>query len=138
MPSPVTVTCPECGTQLKLKSRARPGKKRPCPKCEVRFVLGEQYRRIEQADMNVPKPITVRYPESGAQLKLKSRASLGKKRPCPKREVPFVLGDDPNRDSYDLDARGVAAQPKNESPVLKRGVSRSSDSSATRVSRSAS
>lgn len=73
--------------------------------------------------------IVVQCPECGERLKLKSRASLGKKRPCPKCHVPFVLDEDTNRDSYDLDldARGVSkpAAAADDQPVLKRGVSKS-------------
>ena len=41
MSAPVTVTCSECGARLKLKSRERLGKRRPCPKCATPFVLTE-------------------------------------------------------------------------------------------------
>lgn len=70
--------------------------------------------------------VTVRCPECGETLKLKSRASLGKKRPCPKCEVPFVLDEESNQSSYDLDlnARGVSHRRETDKPVLKRGVSR--------------
>ncbi|MBC8289414.1 MAG: hypothetical protein H8E37_03765, partial [Planctomycetes bacterium] len=70
--------------------------------------------------------VTVTCPECGAKLKLKSRASLGKERPCPKCEVPFVLSEEYNDSVYDLDARGAApsrsSRADSEEPkMLKRG-----------------
>ncbi|MBM82069.1 MAG: hypothetical protein CMJ78_15980 [Planctomycetaceae bacterium] len=66
-------------------------------------------------------PVTVTCPECGAQLKLKNRASPGKKKPCPKCGVSFVLDTDTDESSYslDLDARGAA--PSESPPMLKRG-----------------
>nr|MBC8290478.1 hypothetical protein [Planctomycetota bacterium] len=48
MSTPVTVTCPECGAKLKLKSRESLGRKLPCPKCEVPFVLTEGSKGSQQ------------------------------------------------------------------------------------------
>lgn len=72
----------------------------------------------------MPSPVTVTCPECGAQLKLKSRASLGKKRPCPACDVPFVLSEEYNGDAYDLGARGTTSSPAvsdDSPPILKRG-----------------
>lgn len=78
----------------------------------------------------MPSQLTVKCPECGAQLKLKSRASLGQTRPCPKCAVPFVLDESSNGDSYDmdLDARGAVPESDAQRPVLKRGVSSQSKS----------
>jgi len=74
------------------------------------------------------QPVSVTCPECGATLKLKSRSNLGKTRPCPNCEVPFVLSEEHNRDVYDLDARGARsrtdATPRREPPMLKRSASR--------------
>lgn len=35
----ITVRCPKCGAQLRLKNRKAVGKKVPCPKCERTFVV---------------------------------------------------------------------------------------------------
>lgn len=51
--------------------------------------------------------VIVTCPECGAKLKLKSRAILGKTRPCPKCKTPFLLYEENNEPDYDLDARGV-------------------------------
>lgn len=49
MSGPATVQCPECGARLKLKNRASLGKRRPCPKCEVKVAIVAQGDRFERA-----------------------------------------------------------------------------------------
>lgn len=72
----------------------------------------------------MPESITVRCPECGAKLKLKSRAGLGKERPCPKCDVPFVLEEDSGQDVYDVDLNARGISPTEKPPMLKRGDSR--------------
>jgi hypothetical protein len=95
-------------------------------------------------DSNVaydPAAIKVTCPECGASLRLKSRASFGESHPCPKCEIPFVLDESTNRDSYEIDQEALRAapqmpdlkplrkrkvrrpEPKEEKPVLKRNAS---------------
>ena len=82
----------------------------------------------ESSEDHLSISITVTCPECGAKLKLKHRSVLGKERPCPKCQIPFVLVEDSHGDSYDvdLDARGVDSRPSSKQPVLKRGASRQS------------
>lgn len=86
--------------------------------------------------------VTVTCPECGEKLRLNSRSSLGKKRPCPKCGVPFVLDEETNCSSYDLDldARGVSPKPKAEpeTPMLKRGVGRDQKPKKQKAKRSGS
>ncbi|GEM_PF-186202 len=82
---------------------------------------------FSNTEFTMPSNVTVTCPECGAKLKLKGRASLGKTRPCPKCEVPFVPSEEHNEDVYDLDARGAEsrspADADSEQRMLKRSGS---------------
>ena len=51
MPEPLSISCPNCGSGLKIKDYSLIGKKVPCPKCKVPFQIAV---RVEAALVDVP------------------------------------------------------------------------------------
>ena len=80
MAGPISVTCSECGAQLKLKSRASLGKKRPCPKCKESFKLIEDAQESYDLDARDAEPSAPR-PQSKPESDAETDANSSNKKP---------------------------------------------------------
>ncbi len=107
----VMVTCPECRAQFyALVSRL--GLERPCPKCEVPFILDEEENRSSY-------DLQVTLPGGGGLPSPQSRS----KPPRPSRPQPPVFDDEDEDD----DGSSAPASP----PMLKRGAYSGGGTTAT-------